>query len=340
MVGLTENDLNSTSSIAPALTENDLNSSSMDNTVRTLAGIDNNIPYELAVGWTENDLNSSSSNIGLGEPKFINISIDIDINTLIDHLVNKGGIKFINFISSNWNHVPFDIRFVYDGSIIINCQVTKHTYSLILIDFITNALYTNGISEEEYNPIVTVYFTKGVEFITSKSVEINKKSHSDHLKASTYTKISSTINKRYYSTKSLANKTVHSSATPNIGQDNMFSELASYFEANKFKADKDIQLGIEHYLSDHKFTKKDVSLLHDVFSNLLGGEGVSTLNSNALLIKLYITKLLDTTDKNKPMFNVVLKRVGKDYIFDLCLYIFLNILTHSNTDNDDMFSVV
>lgn len=138
-------------------------------------------------------------------------------------------------------------------------------------------------------------------------------------------------NKRSYSTSVKPNK-----VGIDVKYSDLFDELGFYLEKNKYKVSNEVQLNIEKYLSDFKLNERKPSLLHNVFSNLLGGKVVSTLKDNEELIGKYISKLLEEDNKYKTILN----KVGKDYIYDVTLYTFLKILTHQNTDNTDMVSSV
>lgn len=57
------------------------------------------------------------------------------------------------------------------------------------------------------------------------------------------------------------------------------------------------------------------------------------------MIQLYIAKLLNSNIKKDVFKTELFKIVGKEFIFDICIYYLLKILAHSNTNNWDMISV-
>lgn len=58
------------------------------------------------------------------------------------------------------------------------------------------------------------------------------------------------------------------------------------------------------------------------------------------MIETYINKLLSSPDAKFPSHNLILNKVGGKFIFDLCVYTLLKIMTHSDTENTRMFSVI
>lgn len=86
----------------------------------------------------------------------------------------------------------------------------------------------------------------------------------------------------------------------------------------------EVQKGIEKYLLDFKsdITKKELSLLHELNVNFLGGSITSVIKDKLPLIESYIDLLLKSKDK-KDILNIEIHNVvGKQYIFDLCIYFF------------------
>jgi hypothetical protein len=84
---------------------------------------------------------------------------------------------------------------------------------------------------------------------------------------------------------------------------------------------------------------KDAMFLHGVSVNYLSGDVGSFVNTNSVNIRKYIDKLLSSNRKKDEFIIKVLKNVGSEYIYNLCLYHFVYILSQSGTDNDKNVSV-
>lgn len=62
------------------------------------------------------------------------------------------------------------------------------------------------------------------------------------------------------------------------------------------------------------------------------------------MIYTYLSKLLDVNTGNGDLFNkyinTILLTVDKEFLFSVLGYTFLKLITHSNTDNVEKYSVI
>lgn len=141
-----------------------------------------------------------------------------------------------------------------------------------------------------------------------------------------------TITKRSFSTKVV---TSTKEEQREAVRRTVFNDMYAFMANSKFKANKNMQKGIEEYLEGYDFGDRVIPSIGDIKVTALSSPVGNYIDKNTEMIKAYLKRLLTNDISGDQHLSKVYNVVGKNRLYRIIISMFSQLLSHTNT-NDEM----